>query len=280
MNKVIAALDGLNVSESTIDYGVYLSKHFKAHIVAAFLEEIIYHKRSDKDAWPDYEETDWTHMDVLTKSEEAIRSAAVKTLQRKFDAEGVRYNVRTDKPLALQAVITESHFADMLLVDANENFSNWDTSKPSRFLKNLLAEADCPIMIVPGTFKPIEKFVFCYDGSPSSVYAIRQFTYLFPESAEHQLEIMMVTDERHTNHFPNHHLLKELLKRKYSVVLQSIIKSEDSAEAMVEHLQTENKNCMVILGAYQRSSFSRWLHQSIADTLISALDMPLFIAHK
>jgi nucleotide-binding universal stress UspA family protein len=280
MNKVIAAFDGLNLSESTVDYAIYLSKHFQAHVIAAFVEEVIYHKRIDKDEWPQYEPTDWEHIDVVATTEEKTRSAAVKALKRRLDAEGVRYNVRTDKPVALQSILTESHFADMLLIDADENFSSWDTSKPSRFLKNLLADADCPLMIVPREFKPIEKFVFCYDGSPSSVYAIRQFTYLFPASAEHLVEIMMVTDERHTNHFPNHHLLKELLKRKYSVVLQSIIKSEDTAEAMIEHLQTENKNCMVILGAYQRSSFSRWLQQSTADALIATLQMPLFIAHK
>jgi len=219
-------------------------------------------------------------MAVATQTEEKTRAASVKALQRRFDLEGVRYNIRTDKPIALQSLITESHFADMLLIDGDESFSNWDTSKPSRFLRSLLADTDCPLMIVPREFSPIEKFVFCYDGSPSSVYAIRQFTYLFPESAERQVEIMMVTDERHTNHFPNHHLLKELLKRKYNVVLQSIIKSSDTVNAMMDHLQTENKHCMVILGAYQRSSFSRWLYQSTADTLIAGLNMPLFIAHK
>jgi len=280
MNKVIAALDGLNLSESTLDYAVYLSKHFEAHIVATFLEEILYHKKLEKDQWANYESTDWDQMQVVTQTEEKTRSASVRLLQRKFDSEGVRYNIRTDKPVAIQSLIAKSHFADMLLIDGDETFSSWDTSKPSRFMRNLLADSDCPLMIVPREFKPIEKFVFCYDGSPSSVFAIRQFTYLFPQSADHQVEIMMVTDEKHTNHFPNHNLLKELLKRKYTVVLQSIIKSDETIDGMLEYLQTEKKSCMVILGAYQRSSFSRWLHQSVADSLIASLDLPLFIAHK
>jgi hypothetical protein len=37
---------------------------------------------------------------------------------------------------------------------------------------------------------------------------------------------------------------------------------------------------MLILGAYQRSAFSRWLYKSLADTLISELEAPIFVAHK
>ena len=90
----------------------------------------------------------------------------------------------------------------------------------------------------------------------------------------------MVTDNKHSNHFPNQQYLKELLKQKYSVVLQSVIKDSDTQKGIVEYLQTQGSNCMIVLGAYQRSTFSRWLNQSIADKLISTLNVPIFIAHK
>lgn len=278
MNKVLAALDGLKLSESTMAYAVYLSREFNSHIVAAFLEEMVYHARPGNE--DKYAITDWSEIETLTKKEEQIRAASANKLQTKFNVEGVQYNIHRDKIIALQSLVNESHYADMILIDANENFSNWDSSKPSHFLRNVLSDADCPVMVVPGEFEPIEKFVFAYDGSPSSVYAIRQFSYLFPVTQKQQVEILMITDDKHTNHFPNEHLLKELLKRKYPAVLRAIIKSSDTDDAFVNHMKTEKKNCMLILGAYQRSSFSRWLYKSIADTLISELDIPLFIAHK
>lgn len=279
MNKVIAALDALKLSESTLDYSIYAAKEFNSHIVAAFLEEMVYHSRPGSDN-EKYGYTDWSEVDTATKKEEQIRTDAKKRLQKKFDAEGIHYSIHRDKVFALQSLIEESQYADMIIIDENENFSSWDASKPSQFIKNVLSATHCPVMVVPAEFKPIEKFVFAYDGSPLSVFAIKQFSYLFPVTPRQQVEILMVTDEKHTNHFPNQHLLKELLKRKYTTVLQSIIKSSDSDEALVKHLQTENKNCMLILGAYQRSSFSRWLYQSKADTLIAEVEIPLFIAHK
>jgi hypothetical protein len=192
----------------------------------------------------------------------------------------VHYNIHGNKVFALDSLLNESYYADMVLIDAEESFSNLDTSKPSHFLRNLLSGADCPVMVVPAEFKPIERFVFAYDGSPPSVYAIKQFSYLFRYSGNQQVEIFIISDDKHTNHLPNHHLLKELLKRKYPYVLQSIIKSSHTGEAFVDHMKTEKKNCLLVLGAYQRSSFSRWLYQSIADLLISELEIPLFVAHK
>lgn len=279
MNKVIAALDGLKLSQSTVDYAVYLGKEFDAHIVAAFLEDITYHARPDTNE-EEFVFTDWSQMDVVIQKEGQVRAASKTRLQTKFDSKGLHYNIHSDKILALKSLIDESYYADMILIDGNEKFSSLDYAKPSRFLKNLLAASHCPVMVVQADFKPVERFVFAYDGSPSSVYAIKQFTYLFPLKQNQQVEILMITDERHSNHFPKEHLLKELLKRKYTTVLQSIIKSSNTDDAFVNHLQTENKNCMLILGAYQRSSFSRWLYQSIADLLIAELDIPLFIAHK
>lgn len=279
MNKVIAALDGLKISESTLDYAVYLAKEFDAHIVAAFLEDIAYHGRSHNKE-EDYVLTDWSHMDTVIKKDHEARTVSERKLQVKFDSQGVHYNIHKDQVFALEALINESYYADMILIDGNEKFSNLDYSKPSRFVRNVLSDSHCPVMVVQADWKPIERFVFAYDGSPSSVYAIKQFNYLFPATQKQQVEILMITDEKHTNHFPNEHLLKELLKRKYKVVLQSIIKSSNTDDAFVNHMRTENKNCMLVLGAYQRSSFSRWLYQSIADTLIYELDIPLFISHK
>ena len=279
MNKIIAALDGLNLSENTVDYAVYLAKEFDAHIVVAFLEEMVYHSRPGTDD-DDFVSTDWSNIDTAVKKEEQLRTDAKNKVQKNLEAAGVHFNIHRDKTFALKSLIEESHYADLILIDENETFSNWDSSNPSQFIRNLLSDSACPVMLVPGKFRPIEKFVFAYDGSPASVYAIKQFSYLFPVTAVQQVEILMISDDKHTNHFPNQHLLKELLKRKYTTVVASIIKSESIDTALVDHMQTENKNSMLILGAYQRSSFSRWLYQSIADTLISEVEVPLFIAHK
>ncbi len=280
MNKIIAAFDSLHASDSTMDYAVYLAKEFNAHIVAAFLRDILYHGKAEYGFGQPYEGGDFTGAETALKIEEQVRNNTIEKVKNHFNRLGVPYSTHHDPAIAIQSLISESHFADMILVDADDNFSGWDKTKPSHFLKNLLADADCPIMVVPKYFKPIEKVVFAYDGSSSSMYAMRLFTYLFPKIVSQQIEIVLISHDQHSNHLPEHQLLKELLKRKYPVILQSIVKSEDTTDALAMYLQTQTANCMAVLGSYQRSALSRWLHQSTADALIAELNIPLFIAHN
>jgi len=74
MNKVIAAFDGLKLSEATLNYAVYLAKEFDAHIVAAFLEDFTYHARPDTNE-AEFILTDWSQMDIVIEKEKRVRSS-------------------------------------------------------------------------------------------------------------------------------------------------------------------------------------------------------------
>ncbi|TDH27254.1 universal stress protein [Segetibacter sp. 3557_3] len=278
MNKIIAALDGLKLSESTVDYSVYLAKTYGAHIVATFLEDIAYHSKPVGTQGADGY-TDWTKMDDLIEKENQLKAASITKLQARFNEAGIHYNIHKEKTLAIDALVLESCYADLVIIDGDERFANADQSKPPNFIKSLLSDTLSPVLVVPPARTPIEKIVFAYDGSPSSVYAIKQFSYLFPASEEQEIEVLMISNDKNSNHFPNHHLLKELLRRKYTKIKETIIKDEETGEALLRHLQESDRQSLVVLGAYQRSSFSRWLFQSKADLLIAARKFPVFIAH-
>lgn len=282
MKKIIAALDGLRLSECVLDHAIYLAKEFDAYIVACFLEEVSYHMQPVKHEiwWPYYNAAEQKKYEEVSKKDQAVRHASVKKVNKKFDDAGIRYNVHKDKFLALQSLLNESHFADLLIIDAEASFSNFDKTRPSHFLRSLLTDAGCPVMLIPKKFKPVERFVFAYDGSPSSVYAIRQFSYIFPFITKQDIEIVMVNNNKSTSHLPNHKLLKELLKQRYRSVLQAVLRRKDATEGLLEHLKTENKNCLVVMGAYKRSGLSMWLHHSTADQLITQLNIPIFITHN
>lgn len=43
MNKIIAAIDGLKFSDSTVQYAVQLARETNAHLVGVFLDDFTYH---------------------------------------------------------------------------------------------------------------------------------------------------------------------------------------------------------------------------------------------
>jgi len=141
------------LADSTLDYATCLGNDFNAHIVATFLEDMAYHaKPGTQDE--EYIFPDWPEMDTVIKKEKEVRDVSKRKVQAKLDSKGVKYNIHTDRVIALEALITESRYADMILIDGNEKFSNIDRSKPSHFLQNVLSESDCPVMVFPGSLNP------------------------------------------------------------------------------------------------------------------------------
>jgi hypothetical protein len=282
MNKVIAVFDGLKFSQSTADYAIYLAKEFNTHIVAVFLQDIAY--RSEPlgvDYWlPYYTESDMKQLKVIEKKDEQIRAESILRLKKMFEANGVNFTIHQNKYLAFTSLLNESHFADLIIIEETATFSNYDKKTPSRFIKDLLHDADCPVLLLPKKFRPVEKIFFAYDGSPSAVYAIRQFSYIFPALASQATEIVHITYKKDSNHLPESHLIHELLKRKYPAIRQKILKQDDEGQALLNYLRKEPSAYILVMGAYKRSAFSMLLHRSEADVLIKELKVPLFIAHR
>jgi len=276
--KIIAALDGLNLSESTIQYSIYLANTLPAHIVAAMLEDISYHALSEDENGSSY--LKWSDVEVVERKDKLLQNGAMKRVKYQLETNAVEYTIHNDKFIAIDALLRESHYADLIIIDGDERFANGRFTKPAGFIKTLLAYSGCPVIVLPNSFAPIDKIVFCYDGTPSSVYAIRQFSYLFPSVDDREIEILMITDDLHSNHLPNRSYLKELLKLKYEVVLQTVIKSDKPGDALIAQMQNQSTNCLLVLGSYQRNTLSRFLRHSLADSLIRKLGVPLFITHK
>src|SRR4051794_31749858 len=77
----------------------------------------------------------------------------------------------------------ETRFADALIIGSEGFYSQEGTL--SDYLKEVLQEAECPVLVVPENYNFPESNILAYDASASSVYAMRQFAYLFPELCSH-----------------------------------------------------------------------------------------------
>jgi nucleotide-binding universal stress UspA family protein len=54
----------------------------------------------------------------------------------------------------------------------------------------------------------------------------------------------------------------------------------NAEDEIVKYLEKSNQNSLVVLGAYRRSTVSRWFRESMADILMKEVKLPLFIAHN
>lgn len=279
MKKIIAAFDGLKFSNSTKDYAIHLAKISNAHLVGVFLEDISYTSYKIYEL-VDIESTSTKKQSELNKKDEETRYNAVKIFENACEKEGLNYTVHRDKHYAIDELIHESIYSDVLIINSNETLIHYEEKTPTRFIQHTLAKAHCPVIVVPDKYKTIEKIVLLYDGTSSSVYAIKMFSYIFPSLTGLPVEVVSVKNQNQSLHLTDNTLMKELMKRDYAKKIEYTVLKGEAPSEILSYIKAQHQNLLLVLGAYSRSGVSRLIDESMADILMKNIHVPLFIAHK
>jgi nucleotide-binding universal stress UspA family protein len=144
-------------------------------------------------------------------------------------------------------------------------------------MSGILRNAECPVIVSPLNSDHIEEVVFAYDGSPSSVYAIKQFTHLFPQFEDKRLLFLEVNKDDSTE-IMYKGKITDYLKMHYSSVGFHILHG-DAANELLEYF-VNKKNVIIVIGAFGRNAISSFFNRSTAHLLLEATGLPMFITHK
>lgn len=104
----------------------------------------------------------------------------------------LNYSVHHDCNIAIQDLLHESIYADLIIIDGHETFGHDEAPIPTQFICDLLTGVQCPVLVVPGVYRDIKRIMLLYDGELSSVHAIKMFSYLFPELQKLETEVLSV----------------------------------------------------------------------------------------
>jgi hypothetical protein len=278
MKKIIAAFDGLKYAESTRQCSIYLAKQTKTHLVGVFLDDPTYTSYKIYDVLVEEENPEQKLKKLQAKDNETRHSASVD-FEKACQFAGIEYTVHHDHNFAIRDLKHESIYADLMVIYAGETLTHHPEKTPTRFIRDLLGDVQCPVLLVPAKFRPLEKIVLLYDGEPSSVHAIKMFSYLMPQLKHLPTEVVTVKPYQSTLHLPDQKLMKEFMKRHYPTAKYTVMKGF-ADEEMVKYLKQSREQALIVLGSYRRGTVSRWFRESMADILMKEVKMPLFIAHN
>lgn len=278
MKKIIAAIDGLKYSESTVKHAVHLAKESNAHLVGIFLEDFTYHSYKIYELVGDQGASE-AKMGRLDEKDKETRQKAVSDFEEACKHAGLNYSIHHDRNIAIQELLHESIYADLLIVDRKETLTHYEEEIPTRFIRDLLSDVQCPVLVVPKEYRPIDRISLLYDGEPSSVYAIKMFSYVLPVLKHLETEVLSINSFKQPLHVPDNRLMKEFMKRHYTKAVYSLHHGIAETE-IVRHLKERGNTTLIVLGAYSRGRVSRWFRSSMGDTLMKELKLPLFIAHN
>ena len=277
MKKIIAAFDGLKFSESTLSYALDIASISDCSLAGVFLDDFTYHSYKIYDMIGS-QGVDAEKLRQLTEKDAETRKQSVLRFEEECQRKGINYLVHHDKSIALQELLNESIYSDLLIISAHETLTHFEEDIPTRFIKNLLIDVQCPVLIVPKAYKKIENVIVLYDGDPSSVYAVKMFSYMLAGLKVLPIKVVTVKSDEELPAFPKQHLIIEFIKCHFPSVKFKSIEGKPENE-IINYLTHQQKNSIVILGAYRRNMVSRWFKPSMADALMKNTNLPLFVAH-
>lgn len=274
MDKILVAMDAYNISTPAIDFACYLARLTNSRLTGVFLEDVL------SDEKPAFQAIAQVQGTITAAEQVELRETSteenIKLFKQSCECRSTVATIHRDRGIPLNEVIEESRFADLLVVDAETSFARKRESVPAKFVKDILAEAECPVLIAPYSFHSIDEIHFAYDGSPSAVYAIKQFTYLFPQWRQKKVTVVNVREKEQAG-IEAQYKMKEWLRQHYDNVELKVL-TGDPSDQLFAYL-IDKKNAMVVIGAYGRSMLSRLFRPSHAHLIVKTVNLPIFITH-
>lgn len=272
MKKILLIFDGAHFSEGAYNFARQLNEKSPVLLTGVFLPQVSY----------DYL---WGFANAATGPlfvpfvEEEIGGIINQNISR-FEEDCRKDNIdfRVHKDFyefALPELKRESRFADLIILGSETFYKNLGSAEAYEYFKEAVHAAECPVIVVPEKFDFPKNNILAYDGSESSVYAIKQFAYLFPELTDN--ETLLVYARAREEELPEEFNIEELAARHFSNLTLS--KLEIDPKKYFATWIKDRKEAILVSGAFGRSAFSEWLRESFVSGVITDHKLPVFIAH-
>ncbi|MCF3107636.1 universal stress protein [Niabella sp. CC-SYL272] len=277
MKKVLFIADASFLDCNALDVACYIAGNTKASIKGLFFEDT---DASDGTVLPDLSAApcgdilgapDTIGFETITE----IQALNIRRFKEYCTKRNVGCTVLCLGKGDLDNALIESRFSDLIVAGKKTAFPDDKGRFPSPMLKELLQKAECPVLISSESVRYIEEIILAYDGSASSVFAIRQFAYLLSFFDSKRMIVVQVGDMTEVSY---RRQIGELLKGYYSQIGYEVLQGKDPAFELFNFLKRRD-HCFVVMGAYGRAYLSQLLKDSTATPLIQLLKQPVFITH-
>ena len=271
MKKVIIAFDGIHYSDGAFEFARRLNQLRAIFLTAVFVPQ------AEVPAWSYAEGDSQGYIPLLEGTRSDVIERNIQDFEQQCKENNIQYSIHRDfNGYAITELKRESLYADLLLIATELFYSTRDAEIPNVYLKKLLHDVKCSVILIPETFKFPERIVIGYDGSENSVFALKQFAYVLPELTQLKTSIVSIGIKKNKSLSDDKQLI-ELAERHFSDY--SIERLDLISKTFFGAWLAELKSVLFVCGSYGRSAFTRLIRKSFADSVIREYALPIFISH-
>ena len=272
MRKDLVVFNGVSYPTHVIAFARKIAKDGASLLHAVFTKPM---HVSDSLQYPFPNDLSSTHDSVDAADEERTDLQAIQDNKQVFKDEcqldNITCTIDDEVDIVLDDLIEHSKFSDLIIADVNDDLGKYS-------IKDLLGKTQCPVLLVQRETDIPHRVVLAYDGSASSIQAIKMYSYLFPEWKELATLLVQVNPEE-PGKITNENYLGDWLAQHF-VNLEIATLEGDVERELTALLNRDSRKTMIVMGAYGKKGLAALFHQSLANKIIEVSHVSLFIAHQ
>jgi hypothetical protein len=273
MKKILLVFDGAHFSEGAFEFSRVMNELQPLLLTGVFLPQADYgglFNNADAITTP-------LNIPVMDINKEIIQKN-ISRFRAHCENQGIEYRMHEDNlGFVLPELKNETRFADLLVIGSESFYNYIAIREPNEYVQATVHGSESPVLLVPEKFTFPVNNILCYDGGESSVYAIKQFAYLFPELTKNPSLLIYARRDTDTE-IPDNIKMEELVSRHFPDL--TITSLELEPRKNFYEWVSEKEGSIIVSGSFGRSLLSRLFKKSFASGLISDHRLPVFIAHK
>jgi hypothetical protein len=274
MKKIIVAFDNSHYSEGAMQFVLRLHQQQPVSLTGVFLPPMDYVEIWGKTAGA---LAGGLFVPVQEEHVKAVRSN-ISQFEAFCQQHYIRYTISKDFfDYTLHDLRGETRYADLLVIGSEAFYSEVSTDSINTYLQDTLHHAECPVVLVPEQFVWPHTNILSFDGSASSAFAIKQFSYLFPELCDRKTLVVYV-DEDPDATMPAEQKVKDLVCRHFDQCAYLTLHM-DSHQYLQSWIR-EQRGGFLVCGSFGRSTASQFFKRSFMYEAVMNHQLPVFIAHK
>jgi nucleotide-binding universal stress UspA family protein len=211
--------------------------------------------------------SDYTPETEASESRRLVE-ANMQLFKDECELSGIPCQVSFYAETSVELLVQQSAYADLIIADTQTQFDDYA-------LSDVLSGAHCPVYLVTTNAGQIDRVILAYDGSLNSMYAIKQYAYLFPKYASIPTYLLSIQE---VGGLKQESDLSSWLSLHFREVKTEMLHGK-AKDALVLFVGQGAQNTLVVMGAFGRSALSRWMRESLAEVIIKETQASLLITH-
>ena len=271
MKKILLILNQCNIPQRVIKRAMHIARETNSLLEAVFINDtdgidLGYPFPNDL-----YLIADKVRAATKTEDSRKLLEDLAQQFKDECDEQGIEYKIEIEQTVSVKHLLKLSCFADLIIADSKSDSDEYD-------LKDLLADAHCPLLLISKNAEPVDKIFVAYDGSISSMYALKMFSYIFPECRHFNVHFFQIRSQKHAEIL----YLDEIKSwaAKHFTNIKFDLLEGDVKNDLAEHIRIGSEKAIIIMGSYSASSLSRLFVKSTSEYVIHQTNASLFITHQ